>query len=191
VGAILIGVTGKARSGKDSMAEYLRTNYRFASFAFADPIKEAASIIFNIPLKMFYDGDREDINQYWGISYREMLQKLGTESCRNVFRQDIWVKRAQLTLDGCHREGYNNVIITDVRFEDEAKFIRINFGKVIHILRQEAVDKVSEATAAHSSEAGIALHEGDITITNNDSIEAFHKQIDRIMLENFNSSPKL
>ena len=65
----LIGVTGKAGSGKDTVGEMLLGEYGFVCSSFADPVKQAASIIFGVELDKFYDRvSKEAIDPYWGIT---------------------------------------------------------------------------------------------------------------------------
>ncbi len=130
----LVGITGKKRSGKDTLADFLGY-INYVKRGFADPLKEAAVHIFGLPIRAF-DGknkDREKVNEFWGMSPREMLQKLGTEACRDGICPDIWIKRMELELLRNDR-----VVIPDVRFENEAEFIRENGGFLIHVIRPDS-----------------------------------------------------
>jgi len=174
----LIGLAGKARSGKDTVGEYLRDEYDYTLYAFADPIKQAASKMFGIPLKDFYEGDREKVIPFWGFSPREILQKLGTEAGRDVFRKDIWLLRGMQEWDN-FSDGVG-LIITDVRFENEATMIREKGGQVVHIIRDDAT-QVSE----HVSESGVAIEENDIVIYNNDSLNDLYINVSDILGDNY------
>ena len=44
----LIGLTGKARSGKDTVANYLFNQHGYTRIAFADPVKLAAQQVFGL-----------------------------------------------------------------------------------------------------------------------------------------------
>lgn len=44
-----VGLAGKARIGKDTVAQYLQSHYQFETYAFADPVKQAASAMFGVP----------------------------------------------------------------------------------------------------------------------------------------------
>jgi Deoxynucleotide monophosphate kinase len=187
----LLGIAGKARSGKDTIAEYMRDEYMYQLYAFASPIKEAASKMFGLPLHVFYDGehDREEVIPYWGFSPREILQKLGTECGRDVFGKDIWLKRGIQeweNLKKYHEEYmktnpqkhyYSGMIFTDVRFDNEADAIREHGGKIIHVLRDN-----TESVSEHTSEAGINMNSNDIVVYNNDSLEDLYINISDIMV---------
>ena len=47
---MILGLVGFASSGKDTVADYLVRNHNFNRIAFADPLKDAASIIFDWPI---------------------------------------------------------------------------------------------------------------------------------------------
>ena len=162
---MLIGIAGKARSGKDTIARWFVMNQGFIQYAFADPLKRAASEMFGVPLSHFYDDKRkETVNSFWGISPREMAQKLGTECGRKVFFDDIWVRRAQKEAEeNLRSDGCAGVIISDVRFDNEAEWIRSEGGIIIHVSReQDAVWTVRN----HVSEAGVTFKSGDLMIKN-------------------------
>ena len=43
---VIIGITGKKRSGKDTISEYFEKKYKFTRNAFADPIKGVCREMF-------------------------------------------------------------------------------------------------------------------------------------------------
>jgi len=169
---MIIGIAGKARSGKDTAAQYLSNAYHMKIHAFADPMKNAAVHLFGITRDMA-DGldnyDREQIVPEWGISVREMLQKLGTDCMRNVFFDDFWLKRAEITINNS-----DPLIFSDVRFDNEAQWIQDRGGYVINILREQQTE-----TRDHISELGI--HIADFTITNNGTKLELFAELNRIM----------
>ena len=178
----LYGIAGFARTGKDTIGNYMCGVHHYRKYAFADPIKEAASKMFGVPLEYFYDGDRdrELVLPEWDYSPRQMIQLLGTEGGRDLFREDIWVKRSEIEWKNfCSGEPVEcGMVITDVRFENEAKMIREMGGKIIHVFR----DKASPINS-HISEAGIVVGEEDTTIFNNGTLPELCDTIDIIIGE--------
>jgi dephospho-CoA kinase len=53
----LIGITGKARSGKDTIARHLWAQHAFTRIAFADPLKLAAQSIFGLTHDQTWNDD--------------------------------------------------------------------------------------------------------------------------------------
>lgn len=57
---MIIGVSGRARSGKDTIAKIMIDKFGFKKISFADSLKEIASDAFEIPLNYFHDDDKKD-----------------------------------------------------------------------------------------------------------------------------------
>ena len=68
------------------------------------------------------------------------------------------------------------LIITDVRFENEADWIRKNGGHVIHLTRGEA-----PAVREHASEAGVTMGDGDYAYQNDGSLPDLAKHMGQIL----------
>lgn len=161
----LIGIHGKARSGKDTCAKHLWVHHGFTRIAFADPLKIAVQAAFGLTDAQTWDDDlKEVVIPYWGLSPRRMFQLFGNEAMKPVFGSDHWIKRWAVT-HSTLRET-DDVVIPDVRHEDEAAFIRFHGGLIIHLHRDNLA-----SVAAHSSEAGIKYREGDIRVVNNSTLD--------------------
>lgn len=171
----IVGLAGPARCGKDTIAWMLRNQYDAEQFAFAGALKKAASVLLNYPME-FVNGengyDRESIMPEWGFSMREFLQKLGTECMREQFREDFWINRIRVEL------AHSNLpaVITDVRFENEAAFVRGCGGVVWHIERPQD-NGLDERAKAHASEAGVALREGDQIVINDGTLDDLRESV--------------
>ena len=185
-GVNLIGISGHAGSGKDSLATYLHTFYQNVYIeSFAGPLKAACSQAFGIPIEQFSDRDlKEERNEYWNVSPREIAQYIGTEFFRErineLTRDDpsFWIRRlegkllGQLLLegDGEYAEG-DTVIIQDVRFQDEYDWIVGTGGIILHITRPGHIGNVG--ISGHASEAGFEFTNPEVThvIENNGTLE--------------------
>lgn len=151
---MIVGLTGRARSGKDTAGVIISKLYGLPDLAFADPLKEAAMRMFGITREMAYgiNYDREQIVEPWGISVREMLQKLGTECAREVFRQDFWMVRADISLatDPMYSGGF---VMKDIRFDNEAEWVLDKGGVVLQLHRS-----AGGIPEEHASERGVSSH---------------------------------
>lgn len=164
---MIIGVTGKKRAGKDTVAAYLEERHGFARVAFADPVKDLAYrldplIEFN---KSFHDLQYvvdlvgwEDAKAVPHV--RQTLQRLGNE-IREVLGPEVWVDHAMIKAARNKR-----TVISDVRYPNEASKIRAQGGRVIKIIRPD-----QETTDTHPSETGVDLISPDFTIVNDRSKE--------------------
>ena len=131
---VLIGLTGLAGSGKSTIAKALG----YPVLSFADPIRDQLGITKADP------------------HYRKKMQDAGMWG-RAHFGEDVWVENLRLRLP----QGY--AVIDDVRFANEAEFIRER-GVLVHILRF-GTDKLN-----HISEQGVTMKGGDCVEYNNGSI---------------------
>lgn len=129
----IVLLSGYKRHGKDTFAECLKS-LGFKRFAFADKLKETASQLFNVPLNWFYDNDKKDtpINFWPYLKPREIATRFGTESMRNNFDKDIWIRTIALQIASeIANKVHGNMsspmrlryVITDVRFPNEKKFV--------------------------------------------------------------------
>jgi hypothetical protein len=140
---IVVGLSGYARSGKDTVADILVRDYGFTKMAFADPIKtmvrdldpivghhqeeaccaDCEPEIEDIRLSDLYsygltdDEIKRDFR--FGGEVRRLWQYFGTEVMRSR-DDDFWIKQAE---DRLFEGTSDRVVFTDVRFENEAEFI--------------------------------------------------------------------
>lgn len=173
----LIGLAGPARSGKDTVGQLLFV-HNFRTLAFADPIRKMLGAGFGFTDEHFHGALKEVTIDWIGKSYRQMAQTLGTEWGRNQVNPDLWVLAAYERVKYFHSHGYH-AVITDVRFENEAEFVRSKGGVIWHIHR-DGIAKVN----AHASEAGVSFKEGDQQIINNGTIHALEKRVLELIKEN-------
>jgi len=157
----LIGIAGKAGVGKDTLGKFLCDEYHCMHYYFAKPLKEGAKIMFALTDEQI--ANKEVPIEPWGISPRKIWQLLGTEVGRGI-DPAIWIKNAEMFVKSVPGR---TVVITDVRFDNEAIFIRNRGGIVINIVREK--DDIAENR--HSSEGGLRPDNIDLTIHNNGSIE--------------------
>lgn len=129
---ILIGITGRARSGKDTAADVLKYRLGLHKYALGGPLKDMLKTGFG---DHFHEGDRDGICKETGVSYRRMMQTLGTEWGRGL-NDNIWLNLAQTRWEQIQKSKlYAGMVISDVRFPNEAEWIRERGGKVLEIIR--------------------------------------------------------
>lgn len=178
---ILIGLHGLAGSGKDSVGHYLEDVYQFERAALAKPIKDAACVLFDLTPEHFEDrGLKETVIPWLGKSPRQIAQLLGTEFGRRYLGSDIWIKVAKQRLDAWRSEFLEQTfhslcgfVVTDIRYDDEAEWIRSEGGAVWHIHRPGLAP-----VSSHSSENGISLTHGDMMIENSGTLYDLYDKVD-------------
>ena len=190
---MIIGISGKAGSGKDTAAKMLEVLYanpnisyedfinrRYKNFAdiqvvhFADTLKETAQVLFRIGEweTNTQEGKKTTIN-WIGKTVRELLQGIG-QGLRDAIDFDLWVK-----ILFANTEGWSNYIIADVRYPNEIEAIKERNGLLLRIDREGA------GAGNHSSETALDNYkEWDVHIENNGSIEDLFEAM-RIFIKNY------
>ena len=172
----IIGLTGKARSGKDTVANFLLAAMGGYQYAFADPLRSMLYAGFGIDMNSPYWKDhKEDIIPAFGVSPRQMMQTLGTDWGRQMVNTDVWLLLAKNKLLA---QG-PGMIVTDVRFENEAAWVRKMGGRVIHVYRED-----TPTVAAHASEAGVTRLPEDTAIYNAGTLDELQNVV-RLVAESF------
>jgi hypothetical protein len=186
--ALVIGLNGVANVGKDTIGAYLQTSWLFRQVSFAGPLKNAASELFGVPIESFHDRiKKEQVVERWGASPRRLCQWLGTDVMRTQFDKEFFLKRTDYAINSARQdfvEEVPRIVITDVRFDNEAEYIINNWNGVIwHIDAGERVGStLSTESAAHESEKGISPHLISHEIDNSGSLEFCFQQVDNHLL---------
>lgn len=173
---------------------------------FAGKMKQIASLLTGIPIEMFEDQEfkKQEMPECWNklqqsgrskvsmsMTYREFLQKLGTEAMRNGLHENVWVnalfadynsidKLIRITEEGLEEweEGnYPNWIITDMRFENELEAVVKKGGITIRVVRPGTV------VGNHPSEValdGFIMH---YEIINDGTIEELVEKVRDILVK--------
>jgi hypothetical protein len=175
---MILGLSGYAQTGKDTVAQHLVDHYGFTRIAFADPIREALYALDpmvgdypalpGVRLSWIVDKSGWESVKQESSEVRRMLQRLGTEVAREQWSKDFWVDLAMKKAAKC-----DNVIFTDVRFPNEYDAIMNNGGKVWRVMKPGIT-----AVNAHSSETSLDEYPFDHTIVNMGSLDDLYAAVD-------------
>lgn len=193
----LIGLHGKAQSGKDTAYGLLSKRIeRVARDAFADRLKHSAVRNFKPEstvgeayyfcewlkeggvVRVFRNSDDE--SPAAEVTGREFLQHYGTEAHRQVFADDFWVDAVlpdRTDLENFGREDgedWDILVVTDARFPNEAEAIREAGGEVWHIIRPELEEGEQDS---HASEQPLPEELVDKVILNDGTLEEFEEAL--------------
>lgn len=210
---MIIGIAGQKRSGKDTLAEFIRDNYLNITepeiISFATPLKNLVCDILNMDkrhteghlkevvvravlptlghvrasikqhLGSSYEGYAGDIHYYLSnqcnegsnsiiVSYRKAMQHIGTDIFRNA-EPNIWldILNSKLVDGRCY-------IIPDVRFHNEAAFVRAR-GHMVHVVRGGTKEDT------HISEAVLPVLPGDLQVDNNVGLAKLKVEAARVL----------
>lgn len=170
---MIIGLSGRARVGKDTAAWALAP-LGFARVAFADPMREMLRCLGLTDADMEGEAKERPV-RHLGLSYRRLAQTLGTEWGRSL-DPDLWVNVAMRRIDDLTSTG-QHVVVTDVRFDNEATLIRSLGGMVWRIERDV------ESVASHASENGVNRDLIDAVIRNDGELDEFIFNVRSIVTE--------
>lgn len=178
---MIIGLGYKARSGKDTIAEFLAREYHFHHTAFSHSLKEAARVIFGLTDAQLYGDEKEKLDLFWDDSPRRILQLLGTECVRKGYRDDVWIKSVARRIFGHREHAHGHWVISDVRFPNEARAIQSWGGIVVRVDRD---NRDSMANAAHASELAMnSFTAWDDVIENHGTFEQLEEQVISLLVK--------
>jgi len=110
---------------------------------------------------------KEEVDKRWNLSPRQMFQKVGTDFGRYLISSDIWIKNMQCRLMKAI-QNRSDTVISDVSFQNEADFLREQFGA--HIIRIERPHYIGTSYSSHESERQGASIVADYNIFNTGTI---------------------
>lgn len=177
----LIGLAGAAGAGKDTVADWLVAHHGFERHAFADPMKAMLEALFaelGIDHAHLHErGLKEMPLPGLHVSARHLMQTLGTEWGRAHLGANWWVKCTELMLglNDLPRSApvHDRIVITDVRFPEEASWIRSHGGVIVRVQRAGATPI---PLATHASETQYIR--ADRILQNDGSLADLHDRVD-------------
>lgn len=173
---MILGLSGYARTGKDSVADVLTNEFGFTRLAFADKLRESLyalnpTITWDYAYGLKYGA--KSVNTVkaavdelgwdgikktgWGKAARELLQRFGTEVGRDILGGNIWVDAAFKSIE----EG-KKYVFTDCRFSNEATAIQSQLTGQVWRINRPGVGPIND----HVSEIGLDDYNFDKIIDN-------------------------
>jgi hypothetical protein len=178
----LIGFGGPAEHGKStcaSLAEEILTSqgYKVKVISFADRLKAACKVIFRLTdHDLIHPIGKTTIKSHLSTTPREVLQKFGTEVCREILPQylmtdilreagGIWTWNVEQDILETDADEDTVILIPDVRFPNELAMLRKHGATFINVMRPRHLN----LNLNHVSEAGLTgadytiINDGDLT----------------------------
>ncbi len=179
----IIGITGQKFSGKNTLGDYFVENYNYEQIAYADALKDAVKCIFDFDDEQLYGSKKEEIDEFWGITPRQVLQFVGTDLFRNHIHEllpsigkDIWIHVVKRKIINKMKKKPNSCfVITDARFNNEVDMIKQLGGTVIKLRRNTGHQD------NHESEILIDSLPSDYEFENNGSKEELYDKVMKVL----------
>ena len=170
---MLVGFAGVKRAGKDVAAAHLVASHTFSRYAFATPLKDLCRRMFGLTLDQV-EGDAKDIIvPKYGMSPRRIMQLVGTDCVRTI-APEFWTDAFDAWLNS--RSPVGNVVVSDVRFQNEVDLIHRRGGRVF-LLTRECCDTCDR----HVSERADSLTGLDGVIRNESSRANLARAVDHAL----------
>jgi hypothetical protein len=175
---MLIGISGKLGSGKNTVAEIIKRNfpkYKFEEESFAGNLKKIASIILNLDESLMYTQEGKNIYlEDWGMTVGEFQQKIGTEGMRYGVHKNGWV----ISLMSKYSKE-KNWLVTDLRFKNEAQAILDKDGYLVRVEGDPAyVRRDSSRDLNHPSETDLDdWKKWNLIIHNTSTLESLERTV--------------
>lgn len=165
----IIGLTGKAGAGKTLFADCF-VQYGFKKLSFSTALKE-----------MLLKGGmatKEELYSTKPENVRWLLQKIGTNIIRNQVDPDYWVQKLDEEMWKCYGKGATKFVIDDIRFRNEAEFVRSLNGDLIRIIRPTTI---TNELAGHISETEMDEIEVDETWHNDTEKSRMYEKVKKYL----------
>jgi hypothetical protein len=178
---LLIAFGHKRLRGKDTAGAIAQDHLKILGHStrkdsFADPLKRACINIFGFSDEQIYGSLKEVTDEFWGFSPRWALQTMGTEAVRNTIGRDVWVK----SLERRFLANPEHIIITDLRFPNEAEGIQRMGGVLVRVDRDRPFEPSKDG---HISETALDnWTKWDYVIDNNGTLAELEQTTKSIVL---------
>jgi len=172
---MLIGLAGAGRTGKSTAQGIIADEFGLLPLNFADPIKDALTAMLDVDFHHLDGAEKETKLRGIGQSPRQLMQTLGTEWGRHQNGSSFWIavaRRRLALLENADGDAFRGAVFSDVRFNEEAEWLRQHGGLIIHLSRPDAAP-----VRAHTSEAGIYPRSGDVAIRNTGTLAELRHEL--------------
>lgn len=160
----IIGMSGKAKSGKNYLARHALLPLGYVPLALANHFKVDAVVRDGAPYSEVFFTEKS-------AETRDMLQRRGTEEGRWVYGEDIWIRTLEAWIGSFVAAGVYRFVITDVRFQNEADWVKAMGGRVVQIVGRGGL---AGPLADHPSETSLDTYERFDLVLDNSSTNGDH-----------------
>lgn len=186
---IKIGLFGKARSGKDTVAEILKKKYGMTQFAFGDKLKEHFHRDYpHIPRE---PKPVRGYQLYGQLKRYTEGENVWIDICKKTIEETEYiVKQYESMFSDVYEVPLINPLITDIRQKNEEAFCRDNGYILIEVKApeeeriarmKEERDDFSTDILTFETETELGGFKADIVLENNDTLKELEEKIDNAM----------
>ena len=201
---MILGLTGAAGSGKDSVADILVAKHGFQRIAFADALYKEVSTAFNVPITFLKTRETKEkrsarlsLGHCMEGEFAQVVRQIKHRGNRPIGHSNIPYSPRQILqwwgtdYRRAQRETYwidkardrllsgpdQDWVVTDVRFQNEADLVRELGGRLGLVLRPGV-----EPVAGHVSEAFWETCSPDLQIRNDGTLEELTETVTAVAI---------
>jgi len=186
---VLIGLIGRAGSGKTAAADHLEARHRFVAVAFAQALKvdvlEPMLHTLGIDYAHLYEQHLKNTPlpgyEREQLTARKLMQLFGDagRACAPDWWVDQLAASVGLCADHAHTPIHDRIVVSDVRFPNEAAWIVRHGGVLVRLHREQA-----EPVRWHVSEQHIDTLTADVDLVNNGpTLHGLHTLVDGVLAD--------
>lgn len=178
---MIVGVVGKKGHGKNALGDILVKHWGFRQVAFADALKLDVRDMYGLTEEQVNGAieQKEAVDARHGKTPRQIMQEHG--DLRRADDPEFWVKALHDTVKRLRgQDRVKHFVITDVRYQNEADFVKALSGQIWKIERPGFSTGVEEA---HSSETSMEAIVPDFDVTNNGTLPQLREAVMGLMFE--------
>lgn len=183
----LLGLSGLAGAGKDTAAEYLVDRYGFLQLALAEPLNDMLATMLEqvgIDYDVLHERHLKErpLDQLQGLSPRQLKQSLGDWG--RALSPTFWLRLAEMRLGLTAGQSpiHDRVVVSDVRFANEAEWLRARGGHLARIHRP-GVAPVRGHVSEWEQAGGQFARLVHTTVVNDSTVGMLHERIDQLCNE--------
>jgi hypothetical protein len=167
----IIGIAGRMHAGKDTAGDYLCAVHNFKRFAFADALKKGVKEMAGLTHDQCWGESKDTVDDFLGVPPRKLMRDVGM-FMRDTYGDDFWARNL-IRYSTLYPD--RDIVITDVRFPNEAALIRNLGGYIVRIWKPSTMNEIVQHVSEHQD-----FHSDDL-VHNDSSYGELYRQFDEIL----------
>jgi dephospho-CoA kinase len=178
----IIAICGLKRSGKDTIADFLCSNYGYTKIKIANPLKQGLQVMFGFTNEQLESDKKDEIDPRWDVQPRKLMQFIGTDVMQYQLQQiipgigrKVWIKSL---IEEHFQDKEKLFVIPDLRFlheHEELMKYNTHFWRVDRITQLDDINHVCDIHISEKEYLDIPVSH----IFKNETKQDLYNQIDK------------
>ena len=177
---MFIGVCGRKGSGKSDIVQFIHEYFiSVKTLSYSEPIKQMCKAGYGLSDDQL-ESNKDIIDERWDKTPRDIM--ISTSRCMTFCDDDHWINLMRNRIYGLDISGVKFIVLSDIRFQNEADLVQELGGIVINVSKVKEQDP-EFAVDDDVTEAYVDRIDSQFYIENDGNIDNLKRQCDRIMFE--------